>query len=484
MNFRIKKIKSYDDKTSQNIFYKYYNNVWQSLSRIELIILLSIIIIIIIIVIMGFNIKNTDKCLIGTWHISQQKCKILPKISIEKILKVKQDKYGHTNILLLGVAGAKKEGGYLSDSIILISLQSEDNPTLSFLSFPRDLYVKSSIGESKINQVYANTRIVNFRQLIKTLDREEASKQAKEKALEATKQAISDFANIDIHYGAVVSFDAFVEIIDTLGGLDVHVSQTIDDNFYPADNYKYQRFTVQSGWNKFDGETALKYTRSRKTSSDYSRAKRQQKIIVALSKKSKELDLLDVDKLKKIYNSLSKHVNTDMNFTDIFAIINMVLDIDYQKSQRMVLNDDPSQKGGFLYEPHKDFFDGKFVLLPRDTVEMQEFIHFALLKSEILQEQAQIEILYTPKTKNKALRFKVNLVRYGFSVVSLSEIKQKELIKENIGKIFLQDNFSDKKLENTKKFIKTKFEIVELNQKFNVETNKNKKNIDLQLIFY
>ena len=68
-----------------------------------------------------------------------------------------KDKNGHTNILLLGVAGEGAEGGNLSDSIMVVSVDPS-TPSVSFLSLPRDLFLSSRVGDRKVNEIYASAR--------------------------------------------------------------------------------------------------------------------------------------------------------------------------------------------------------------------------------------------------------------------------------------------------------------------------------------
>ena len=195
--------------------------------------------------------------------------------SLLSIMPLKQDDFGHTNILFLGVAGDNEEGGNLSDSIMVISINPK-NPAASFLSVPRDLFISSDVGDRKINEIYALAR----------------HKGGDKKGLETVKKAMTKFTGVDIHYAAVIRFSVFEEVVDALDGVDIFVPQGIQDPFYPADNYAYQTFIVRKGMNHFDGKTALKYARSRKTTSDYDRANRQQDLLMAIIRFSRRTLIL------------------------------------------------------------------------------------------------------------------------------------------------------------------------------------------------
>ncbi|MCF7917539.1 LCP family protein [Candidatus Gracilibacteria bacterium] len=316
---------------------------------------------------------------------------------------LKEDKYGHTNILLLGVGGDGAEGGHLSDSIMIASIDPA-NPSISFLSLPRDLFISSRIGDRKVNEIYAAARY----------------KYGDQKGLEIAKDAVADFTGVDIHYGAVIDFRVFLETIDTLGGIDIFVPETIEDPFYPDDNYGYKTFVVRKGFQHFDGATALEYARSRKTSSDYSRAHRQQDLILAIRKRAEDLNFLtDFEKLQQFFEIYRRNVNTDIGITELVALAKIGIAIDYSNSINGVLNNDALQMGGFLYTPAKEFYGGQFVLLPEDLKETQHFMDIILIHPEILLENAQISVLNGSMIEGRAGQISSRLRRFGFHVIEV-----------------------------------------------------------------
>ena len=324
-----------------------------------------------------------------------------PSRSIFSFGGLDHDDHGHTNLLFLGVAGDAKEGGNLSDSIMLVSI-NPNGPSASFINLPRDLFIGSEMGDRKVNEIYANARF----------------KYGDRKGLEIIKDAIAKFAGVDVHYGAAVSFHVFEEIVDTFGGIEVFVPQDIQDPFYPDGNYGYETFVVRKGIHHFDGKTALKYARSRKTSSDYDRARRQQDLILALKKKAMEDDILtDFGKLKKFYKVFKKHINTDLGVTEIIALAKLVVGIDYNNSITAVLNDDPNKKDGFLYTPAREFYGGQFVLLPENLRDTQIFMNLVLIEPEVLLEKAQISVLNGTGIQGKAGDTATRLRRFGFHVI-------------------------------------------------------------------
>ncbi len=315
---------------------------------------------------------------------------------------LQKDKYGHTNFLFLGVAGDAKEGGNLSDSIMIASI-NPNGPSASFLSLPRDLFIASEVGDRKVNEIYATARY----------------KHGDEEGLRVIKEALSKFTGVDIHYGAVINFSAFEEMVDAMGGIDIYVPQDIVDPYYPDGNYGFTTFVVRKGMQHLDGKTALRYARSRKTSSDYDRARRQQDLILALKSKASEKSLLtDFGELKKFYNIFKNNINTDVGISEVIALAKVGISIDYSNSVTAVLNDDPEKKDGFLYTPAREFYAGQFVLLPYDLRDTQLFMQLILVRPEILLEKAQIEVLNGSRIQGKASETGKRLRRFGFHVIS------------------------------------------------------------------
>lgn len=77
----------------------------------------------------------------------------------------------------------------------------------------------------------------------------------------------------------MIDFAGFKDIINILGGISIDVPESILDREYPDNNWGYMTFQVQKGLQNFDGDTALKYARSRHSTSDFDRSNRQQLII-------------------------------------------------------------------------------------------------------------------------------------------------------------------------------------------------------------
>ena len=183
---------------------------------------------------------------------------------------MQKDHYGNVNMLLLGYGGDGHDGGYLTDSIIVASRNPEIG-NISMFSIPRDLRVKyPNGGYGRINGVFHNH--------MRTKDHGEAAS--------GFAADIGVMLGMPIPYYATIDFSAFKEIVDVIGGIDIVVPETLHDTAYPNEaNRGYITFHIDAGLQHLDGDTALKYARSRHSTSDFSRSIRQQLILKGIKDK-------------------------------------------------------------------------------------------------------------------------------------------------------------------------------------------------------
>lgn len=264
---------------------------------------------------------------------------------------------GRTNILVLG--SDKRSTGTvtsdLTDTILIASIGKLDNDVI-LISVPRDLWVQSPKGyHSKINAIYAYGGV------------------------DELQQVLQNVLGIPTHYYTIINFDLFKEVIDILGGVNVNVEKAFTDRLYPIEgkenapeNQRYEVIAFTEGTQIMNGETALKYVRSRKGNNDegtdFARSKRQQKIILALKEKATSLDtLLNLGKLKNLYDTYSKNVETNIDFATIQAFYDLSKQIDFGKVKSVVLDDrSAADEGGILYAPEDtSLYGGAYVLIPR-----------------------------------------------------------------------------------------------------------------------
>ena len=196
----------------------------------------------------------------------------------------------HINLLLLGSDQRPYEGGFRTDTIILVSLDPSEGKA-SLVSFPRDLYVTiPGWTEQRINTAMGYG---GFPLLAYTLE--------------------YNFGVRPTHY-VMVNFFAFEQTIDSLGGIDVYAAQTLTDH-----RDKHGKYTVPAGLNHMDGETALWYARSRYSTSDFDRSRRQQEVVMALF--NRILSLNGLEKAPELYDIYVENVTTSLVWQDIASLL-------------------------------------------------------------------------------------------------------------------------------------------------------------------
>lgn len=205
------------------------------------------------------------------------------------------------NIVLLGTDQRPGQINWRTDTIILLTINQSEK-TVGMLTIPRDLYVTiPSIGKQRINTADFYGEYYHYPgggpNLIKT--------------------TIEQNLGVRVHYFVRGGFDAFRQAIDILGGIDVDVDCPLyEQDFY--DDYGHATLNFQPGIQNMDGVTALRYARSRYTTNDYDRGRRQRKVILAMWDKATSLNLLP--KWPQLYQEMSSSIQTDLSPTELAAL--------------------------------------------------------------------------------------------------------------------------------------------------------------------
>src|SRR5581483_2285014 len=209
------------------------------------------------------------------------------------------------NVLLLGIDRREGEQGpWRTDTMIVATLDPKTK-TAGMLSIPRDLYVPipaPGAGEARINTA-------NFFG--------DSSKYPGGGTALAKKNVEYNFA-IPIHYYVLLDFDGFRRIIDALGGIDIDVAEPIDDQEYPTEDNGIMHLYIPAGRQHMDGDMALKYARSRKSTSDFDRSRRQMQVILALRDKALKMNALA--QAPQLISQLRAAIQTDMTPDQILAL--------------------------------------------------------------------------------------------------------------------------------------------------------------------
>jgi LCP family protein required for cell wall assembly len=310
------------------------------------------------------------------------------------------------NILILGYGGGKHEGTYLTDTIIIANIDTLKKKIL-LISFPRDIWVKVPVINnedfySKINAVYQmGIMPKQYENIDKSLiDNNNPSG--------ILKKVINDISGINPDYFLAIDFEGFIKIVDTLGGIEVNVEKPFTDYEYPIEenmNFlcgrdeefakiepiinkeltaeevtaifasdknleqffkdikdrpavafpcRYEILSFNKGLTTMNGETALKFSRSRHAlgdGGDFNRARRQQLVVNAVM--DKVISLNFIPKVLPLLNDLEQNLKTDVSISEFDNFISIGNSISQYKISSLIisdkyLTDDYSSYGGSI----------------------------------------------------------------------------------------------------------------------------------------
>lgn len=285
-----------------------------------------------------------------------------------------QSTAGRLNLLVLGIGGEGHIGTDLTDTLLFLSLKTDGSDAL-LLSLPRDLWLPSL--QSKINAAYHY-----------------GEEKTAGQGLSSARQAVSEVLGQPLHYVFLLDFDAFIQAIDLLGGVEVDVERSFDDYRYPVpgketaepEESRYEHLHFDAGLQLMDGRTALRYVRSRyaigEEGSDFARSRRQQRLLQAVKAKIFSLSTLtDFEKIRGLFSTFQTHLRTDIQENEYWPFFKLALKFKDVGLRSAALSTDSSQPGGLLISPPKSAANGyQWVLAPRtgDWQEIQAFVDASL----------------------------------------------------------------------------------------------------------
>lgn len=211
------------------------------------------------------------------------------------------------NIILLGNDGPYLRGGR-TDTLIILSVNTRAQ-TAALLSLPRDLYVYiPGWTMERINLATPHGWGVNYPQ----------------GGGQLIKDTILYNTGISIDYFIRIGFDGFKRVIDTLKGVDVAVICPLTDwrltasDLDPAVAENWEQFTLESGVQRLDGDLALWYVRSRITTNDFERGRRQQQVLSAILERGVSRDLLS--RIPELWEIFQDEVETDLDLPTVIKL--------------------------------------------------------------------------------------------------------------------------------------------------------------------
>ncbi|KKS05337.1 MAG: Cell envelope-related transcriptional attenuator [Candidatus Woesebacteria bacterium GW2011_GWA1_41_7] len=280
-------------------------------------------------------------------------------------------KSGAVNILVMGKSGGIHEGADLTDTMFIVSIPFEKSG-ISTVSIPRDLWIPDL--RAKINSAYY-------------WGKEGTSYYTVEETgggISFAKKVAGEVSGQEIQYGVVVDFSAFKDIVDSIGGIEVNVENGFTDNLYPIEGKendtckgdeddslaretyacRYEVISFEAGVQKMDGQTALKFVRSRHAEgdegTDIAREARQQKVIKAIKDKIMSAKVLfSPSAISKIFLIIEKYVETDVELPTAGDLARLAYDSSGDIHQNIL------PEALLEHPPTSPIYDNLYVLIPK-----------------------------------------------------------------------------------------------------------------------
>lgn len=313
------------------------------------------------------------------------------------------------NVLIMGIDQRPgEEGAFRTDTMLVLTLDPVSR-TAGMLSIPRDLWVEiPGYGLGRINTAHVLGQLNNHPGGGPGL------------AVETVESNVG----VRIHHHVRVDFNAFVELVDRIGGIDITVEEEIHDPKYPshdpADPYGYDPLHIEAGQHHFDGQMALRYARTRHSSGgDFDRAERQQEVIEAVFQKVTRLDMLPtlLAQSPQMWRTFQDSVDTDLTLDQVIALARLASEVDWEDVETGVID----ERYTLFYETD----DGQQVLVPlRD--KMRE-LRDDLFTTETSSNAEESEETSPPEDKGATIE-----VLNGTLVPGLAADVAERLRRENL----------------------------------------------------
>ena len=337
---------------------------------------------------------------------------------------LQKDVNGRSNFLVLGTSedDPGHEGAYLTDSILVVSIDSEKKDVYMF-SVPRDLYVRYGRAcpegySGKINSYFSCV----------SEGTESADEQER---LSGTQKLIGDIFGLDIQYGVHINQKVIREAVDAVGGIDVDVQGSngdpgvLDRNADWRCNYTCYYVKYDNGVHHLDGEHALYLSMARGHdaptyglgNSNFDREKNQQKILIALKDKATSTGALtNLSAITKLLEALGNNLRTNIQTGEIRTLVDIANDIKPENIHTLSFIGDNyymktgSQNGASVVMPSLGVFEYD---------DIQKYIKDNINSTPVSREAAPIMVLNGTEISGIGKTEAEKLTDQGFNVESI-----------------------------------------------------------------
>ena len=302
------------------------------------------------------------------------------------------------NVLLLGID--RRNGGPSltenTDTVIVLSLDPVNN-TAAMLSIPRDTLVTiPGQGPDKINAAYAYG--------------------GAQRGPDLARRTVEGLLGIPIHSFALIDFEAFTGIVDSFGGVLVDVKRPLRDEEYPTADFGIERLQLLAGPQLMDGQTALRYARSRHDSNDFSRARRQQDVLAGLRARLAQGGL---GRVPLVIDRVGSAIQTNFDPGNVLPLARTGVAIDASaiESEVMLPCNAPDAEHCELREENSPL---GYYLIP-DKAKVADLVTRLFYDPRVRQEAARIEVRATGARSATAREVADRLVERAFAIARVGD---------------------------------------------------------------
>lgn len=313
------------------------------------------------------------------------------------------------NILLIG--SDEQRGGHNTDTLITVSIDPVTKQVAMF-SLPRDT-VDVPVPPGPAQRVWGRS----YRAKINAWFVENRRRSDlwpgndRQRGYNALKAIMGELYDLKIRYFVEVNFEGFKKVVDSVGGVTINVQVPVVDDQFPGTTGRVQRLYIPSGLQHMDGDQALRYARSRHTSTDFDRGARQQRVLLSLREQADPQTL--IPRLPELVAALKTAVRTDVPIDQLDELLGLASQVDTANIRSFVFapplysRDTCQDARGCVVIPNisrikqavKNAFSGD----PRDEV----------LRQTLAAEGGQVWVLNGTSTANRGARLAAYLEYHG-----------------------------------------------------------------------
>ena len=303
------------------------------------------------------------------------------------------------NILVLGCDELKFAKH--ADVIMLLSYEPRTR-FLDVLSIPRDTKIPCSKelswrGYRKISEIYA----IVYKK----------SKTFPEACL-SSKKAIEDVLEIEIPFYLQISYQAAINIIDTIGGITVNIDEPMDYDDDAGDFHIH----FAAGEKRLNGSDLLSYVRFRdRLLGDKGRIERQQKLLKIVAGEMRDAKILL--KFPKIYRDVKENICTNLNFWDFLALVNEVRSFDHKNLRVQILPGKSEYIRGMDYWVFDEKMAEEVVQVILNSYRIGRKVSRPVYSGEKLHRIVKVEVWNATDRKDLAYNVQRRLRQYGIDAV-------------------------------------------------------------------